>query len=59
MIEKIKIEYRRAGMNKKQKLVYLTDESIEKLKLLQQINGLDQSKIIDILIKKQKKLNLI
>jgi hypothetical protein len=46
-------------MNKKQKLVYLTDESIEKLKLLQQINGLDQSKIIDILIKKQKKLNLI
>lgn len=42
-------------MNKKQKLVYLTDESIEKLKLLQQINGLDQSKIIDILIKKQKK----
>lgn len=46
-------------MNKKQKLVYLTDESIEKLKLLQQINGLDQSKIIDILIKKQKKMNLI
>lgn len=46
-------------MNKKQKLVYLTNESIEKLKLLQQINGLDQSKIIDILIKKQKKLNLI
>lgn len=46
-------------MNKKQKLIYLTDESIEKLKLLQQINGLDQSKIIDILIKKQKKLNLI
>lgn len=45
-------------MNKKQKLVYLTDESIEKLKLLQQINGLDQSKIIDILIKKQKKLQL-
>lgn len=46
-------------MNKKQKLIYLTDESIEKLKLLQQINGLDQSKIIDILIKKQKKMNLI
>jgi hypothetical protein len=46
-------------MNKKQKLIYLTPESIEKLKLLQQINGIDQSKIIDILIKKQKKLNLI
>lgn len=46
-------------MNKKQKLIYLTLESIEKLKLLQQINGIDQSKIIDILIKKQKKLNLI
>ena len=41
-------------MNKKQKLIYLTPESIEKLKLLQQINGIDQSKIIDILIKKQK-----
>lgn len=46
-------------MNKKQKLIYLTDESIKKLELLKKINGLDNSKIIDILIKKQKKLNLI
>lgn len=46
-------------MNKKQKLIYLTDEAINKLELLKKINGLDNSKIIDILIKKQKKLNLI
>lgn len=46
-------------MNKKQKLIYLTSESLEKLELLKKINGLDHSKIIDLLIKKQKKLNLI
>lgn len=46
-------------MNKKQKLIYLTDETINKLELLKKINGLDNSKIIDILIKKQKKLQLI
>lgn len=46
-------------MNKKQKLIYLTDEAINKLELLKKINGLDNSKIIDILIKKQKKLQLI
>lgn len=46
-------------MNKKQKLIYLTDEAINKLELLKKINGLDNSKIIDILIKKQKKLHLI
>lgn len=46
-------------MNKKQKLIYLTDDAIKKIELLKKINGLDNSKIIDILIKKQKKLNLI
>lgn len=46
-------------MNKKQKLIYLTDEAINKLELLKKINGLDNSKIIDILLKKQKKLQLI
>lgn len=46
-------------MNKKQKLIYLTDEAIDKLELLKKINGLDNSKIIDILLKKQKKLQLI
>lgn len=47
------------AMNKKQKLIYLTDDAINKLELLKKINGLDNSKIIDILIKKQKKINLI
>lgn len=46
-------------MNKKQKLVYLTPDALEKLELLKQVNGLDHSKIIDLLIKKQKKLQLI
>lgn len=46
-------------MNKKQKLIYLTPEALEKLELLKNINGMDNSKIIEILIKKQKKLNLL
>lgn len=46
-------------MNKKQKLIYLTDDAIKKLELLKKINGFDNSKIIEILLKKQKKLQLI
>ena len=46
-------------MNKKQKLIYLTDDAIKKLELLKKINGFDNSKVIEIKIKKQKKLNLI
>ena len=44
------------AQNKSQKLVYLTDEAIKKLELLKKINGFDNSKIIEILLKKQKKL---
>ena len=46
-------------MNKKQKLIYLTDDAIKKLELLNKINGFDNSKVIEILLKQQKKLNLI
>lgn len=46
-------------MDKTKKLIYLTDEAIEKLEQLKVINGMGYSNIIDILIKKQKKLNLI
>ena len=46
-------------MNKKQKLIYLTDTALNKLELLKQYNGMDNSKIIEILLMKQKKLNLI
>ena len=46
-------------MNKKQKLVYLTDDAIKKQELLKKINGFDNSNVIEILLKKQKKLNLI
>ena len=46
-------------MNKKQKLIYLTDDAIKKLELLKKINGFDHSKVIEILLKKQKKLQLI
>ena len=47
------------NMNKKQKLIYLTNDAINKLELLKKINGFDNSKVIEILLKKQKKLNLI
>ena len=46
-------------MNKKQKLIYLTDDAIKKLELLKKINSIDNSKVIEKLLKKQKKLNLI
>ena len=46
-------------MNKKQKLIYLTDDAIKKLELLKKINGFDNSKVIEILLNKQKNLNLI
>ena len=46
-------------MNKKQKLIYLTDDAIKKLELLKKINGFDNSKVIEIRLKKQKKLQLI
>ena len=46
-------------MNKKQKLIYLTDDAIKKLELLKKINDFDNSKVIEILLKKQKKLQLI
>ena len=39
--------------------LYLTDDAIKKLELLKKINGFDNSKVIEILLKKQKKLNLI
>ena len=45
-------------MAKQQKLIYLSDEAIKKLEQLKSVNGLDNSKIIDILLKKQKKLQL-
>ena len=44
---------------KRKKLIYLTDDAIKKLELLKKINGFDNSKVIEILLKKQKKLNLI
>lgn len=47
------------AQNKSQKLVYLTDEAIQKLELLKNINGLDNSKVIEILLRKQKKLQLL
>lgn len=45
-------------MNKTKKTIYLTQEAIKKLELLSNLNGLDNSKILDILLKKQKKLQL-
>lgn len=46
-------------MNKKSKYVYLSNDSVKKLIELKKINGLSESVIIDLLIKKQKKLKLI
>ena len=46
-------------MNKKQKLVYLTDDARKKLELVKKIKSFDNSKVIEILLKKQEKLNLI
>ena len=46
-------------MNKKQKLIYLTDDAIKRLELSKKINGFDNSNVIEILLKKQKKLQLI
>ena len=46
-------------MNKRQKLIYLTDDAIKKLELLKKINGFDNSKVNEIQKKKQKKLQLI
>ena len=45
-------------MNKKQKLIYLTDDAIKKLELLKKINGFDNSKVIEILLKKQKLIGI-
>ncbi len=42
-------------MRKNQKLIYLTDEAMEILKKLSEINGLDNSKVIEILLHKNKK----
>jgi len=42
-------------MRKNQKLIYLTDEALEILKKLSEINGLDNSKVIEILLQKNKK----
>lgn len=44
--------------NKKAKCIYLSDKAIKKLELLKNINNIDHSKIIDILILKTKKLEL-
>lgn len=43
---------------KTKKTIYLTEEALKKLELLSNINGFDNSKILDILLKKQKKLQL-
>lgn len=43
---------------KKQKLFYLTEATIKKLETIAKINGLDNSKTLEILINKQKKLQL-
>ena len=45
-------------MNKKQKLIYLTDDAIKKLELLKKINGFDNSKVIEILLKKKIKFDI-
>lgn len=45
-------------MNKNKKSIYLSNNAIKKLKLLKSLNGLDASKIIELLIAKQKKLQL-
>lgn len=45
-------------MNKKPKCIYLSDEAIKRLKDLKAVNGMDASKIINILILKNKKLQL-
>lgn len=47
------------AQNKNQKLIYLTPEAIQKLELLKELNGLDNSKVIEILLRKQKKLNIL
>lgn len=46
-------------MKKKQKNVYLTEKALQKLELLKQINCMDYSMIVELLIKKQKKLQLL
>lgn len=46
-------------MKKTQKLIYLSDDAIKKLELLKTINGLDNSKVIEILLRKIKKVNII
>lgn len=46
-------------MAKTQKLIYLSDEAIKKLELLKDINGLDNSKVIEILLRKIKKVNIL
>lgn len=46
-------------MAKTQKLIYLSNEAIKKLELLKDINGLDNSKVIEILLRKVKKVNIL
>lgn len=45
-------------MAKTQKLIYLSDEAIQKLEILKTVNNLDNSKVIEILLKKVKKIEL-
>lgn len=45
-------------MKKTQKLIYLSDEALQKLELLKQVNGLDNSKVIELLLRKIKKVQL-
>lgn len=45
-------------MTKNKKTIYLTDEALKKLEILTNVNGMDNSKVIDILLKKVKKATL-
>lgn len=45
-------------MTKNKKTIYLTDEALKKLEILTNVNGMDNSKVIDILLKKVKKVAL-
>lgn len=45
-------------MTKNKKTIYLTDEALKKLEILTNVNGMDNSKVIDILLKKVKKVTL-
>lgn len=46
-------------MTKNRKTIYLTDEALKKLEILTNINGMDNSKVIEILLRKIKKVNIL